>query len=258
MWLSFKMQRRKRLMARPLKTEWLALMERNVLYYRLLSPEMQGELRGLVQVFLDEKTFEGCGGVEINDEIRVTIAAYACILLLGRRTDIYPKLRSILVYPKSYVAPLLRQEPDGTVTEGLQPRLGESWSRGNVVISWDDVLRRDRGASRNVVLHEFAHQLDSESGSDEGAPLLPDPSMYADWARVLGKEYQELIHAAEQGRPTLLDPYGATSPAEFFAVATECFFETPIEMETLHPELYGQLSLFYRQDPASLRRQVQQ
>ncbi len=245
-------------MARPLSTEWLAAIERNVPYYHMLSPAVQGELRGLVQVFLDEKTFEGCGGVEITDEIRVTIAAYACILLLGRRTDIYPKLRSILVYPQSYVAPLLRKEPDGTVTEGMQPRLGESWSSGNVVLSWDDILRRDRNTRRNVVLHEFAHQLDSESGSDEGAPLLSHPSMYADWARVLGREYQELIHAAEQGRPTLLDPYGATSPAEFFAVATECFFEAPIELETLHPELYGELRLFYKQDPASLRRQAQQ
>jgi hypothetical protein len=245
--------RRKRLMAQPLRHDWLATIKRNVPYYRLLPPEMQSELQGLIQVFLDEKMFEGCGGIEISNEIRVTIAAHACILLLGRRTDVYPKLRSILVYPHSYVAPLSRRGPDGTITEGIQSRLGESWSRGNVVVSWDDVLHCDEGTARNVVLHEFAHQLDSESGSDEGAPVLPEPSMYADWARVLEKEYEELTHAAEQGTPTLLDPYGATSPAEFFAVATECFFERPVEMAVLHPELYSQLKLFYKQDPASMR-----
>ncbi len=241
-------------MRQPLGTDRRAVIERNVPYCRALPQEHRRELEGLVQVFLDEKMFEGCGGLLITDEIRVTIAAFACILLLGRGTDIYPKLRSILVYPTSYVAPLSRRGPDGTVTEGMQPRSGESWSHGNVVVSWEDVLlcASFERTGRNVVLHEFAHQLDSESGSDEGAPVLPEASMYAEWARVLGAEYRMLIDAAQLGRPTLLDKYGATSPAEFFAVATECFFERPAEMAISHPELYAQLKLFYRQDPASL------
>jgi Mlc titration factor MtfA (ptsG expression regulator) len=247
----FRTLRRKRLVSRPFRSDWLAIIERNVPYYRRLPAETQNELRGLVQIFLDEKRFEGCGGIEIIDEIRLTIAAQACILLLGRHTDVYPKLRSILVYPHSYIAPLSRREPDGTITEGMQPRLGESWSHGNIVLSWDDVLHRDGRNGRNVVLHEFAHQLDSESGSDEGAPLLPKPSMYSDWARVLQKEFNALTRSVSQGAPTLLDPYGATSPPEFFAVATECFFERPVEMAAQHPELYNQLRLFYLQDPAN-------
>ncbi len=239
-------------MAEPLDPAWLAIIERNVPYYHRLKPDMKRRLQGLVQVFLDEKLFEGCGGIEISDEIRLTVAAHACVLLLGRDAGLFPKLRSVLVYPGSYVAPLSRRGPDGVVTEGLQARSGESWSHGNVVLSWDDVLictSPDR-TGRNVVLHEFAHQLDSESGSSEGAPVLPRPDMYANWASVLGREYQFLIDAAEQGEPTLLDKYGANSPAEFFAVATECFFEKPVEMSLMHPELYDQLRLFYQQDPA--------
>ncbi len=250
----FRHWRRKRLMTEPLDPGWLSIIERNVPYYHRLKPDMKRRLQGLVQVFLDEKLFEGCGGIEITDEIRLTVAAHACVLLLGRDAGLFPKLRSVLVYPGSYVAPLSRRGPDGVVTEGMQARSGESWSHGNVVLSWDDVLlcSSPNRSGRNVVLHEFAHQLDSESGSNEGAPLLPRPEMYANWASVLGREYQSLIDAAEQGKPTLLDRYGATSPAEFFAVATECFFEKPDEMSLMHPELYDQLKLFYRQDPAGL------
>ncbi len=248
----FRYWRRKRLMTEQLDTDRLAIIERNVPYYHRLEPDMRRRLQGLVQVFLDEKSFEGCGGIEISDEIRLTVAAHACILLLGRDAGLFPKLRTILVYPDNYVAPVSDRGPGGVVTEGIQARSGESWSFGNVVLSWRDVLlcSSPNRTGRNVVLHEFAHQLDSESGSNEGAPVLPRPEMYADWARVLGREYQSLIAAAEWGLPTLLDPYGATSPAEFFAVATECFFEKPVEMSLMHPELYDQLRLFYRQDPA--------
>jgi Mlc titration factor MtfA (ptsG expression regulator) len=250
----FRHWRRKRLMAEPFDPSWLAIIERNVPYYHRLGLDMRRRMQGLVRVFLDEKLFEGCGGIEISDEIRVTVAAHACILLLGRDAELYPKLRSVLLYPSTYVAPLSRRGPGGVVTEGIQARSGESWSHGNVVLSWGDVLlcTSANRAGRNVVLHEFAHQLDSESGSNEGAPILPHQDMYADWARVLGKEYQLLIDAAEQGKPTLLDQYGATSPAEFFAVATECFFEKAVEMSAIHSELYEQLKLFYRQDPALL------
>jgi MtfA peptidase len=250
----FRPWRRKRLMAEPLDPDWLAIIERNVPYYRCLGLDMRRRMHGLVQVFLDEKSFEGCGGIEISDEIRVTVAAHACILLLGLDVEQYPKLRSVLLYPGTYVAPLSRRGPGGVITEGIQVRSGESWSQGNVVLSWGDVLQcaSPNRTGRNVVLHEFAHQLDSESGSNEGAPLLPHQDMYANWARVLGSEYQLLIDAAERGEPTLLDPYGATSPAEFFAVATECFFEKPVEMLAIHPELYEQLKQFYRQDPALL------
>ena len=243
-------------MQEPFPDDWLEIIKRNVLFYHCLSPENRRKLLGLVRVFLAEKRFEGCGGLEITDEIRLTIAAQACILLLNLDADFYPKLRSILVYPNAFVAPAVSRHPEGTVSEGPQARLGESWSQGNVVLSWGDVLRGtlNLGDGRNVVIHEFAHQLDSESGACNGAPLLPRPSMYGEWSRVFGREYQTLVDSAEHGNVTVIDKYGATSPAEFFAVVTECFFENPLELESSHLELYEQLKTYYGQDPASLVR----
>jgi len=248
-----KKKHRKRLMQQKLPAEWLMIVKRNVPYYSYLPNNAQNELQGLILIFLEEKEFEGCDGLKITDEIRLTIAAQACILLLGRETDLYPTLRSILVYPHGYIAPINHRQPDGTVVEGMQPRLGESWSLGNVVLSWDDVLRgaSDIHDGHNLVFHEFAHQLDNESGASEGAPELPKRSMYIAWARVLGREYKALISSLERHRSTLLDSYGATSPAEFFAVATECFFEKPVELKRLHPQLYEILQSFFQQDPAS-------
>jgi Mlc titration factor MtfA (ptsG expression regulator) len=248
-----KRERRKRVRRCPFPSEWLEILERNVAYYRLLTPDEQAELRGHIQVFLDEKRFEGCGGLEVTDEIRVTIAAQACILLLHRETDYYPRMQTILVYPHRYVADAKLRLPDGTVLEGVHTRLGESWYRGPVVLSWDDVCRgaADVHDGHNVVFHEFAHQLDSESGANEGAPVLPRRSMYLAWARVLGHEYEHLIDDLKHHRRTFIDAYGATSPTEFFAVVTEAFFEQPVQLKRRHPELYDQLATFYQQDPVA-------
>jgi len=223
----------------------------NVPHYDLLPTGDKQKLQGFIRIFLDEKRFEGCGGLEVTDEIRITIAAQACILLLGQETDIYPNLRSILVYPYGYVTNVASHQQDGTVYEGPQARLGESWAQGYVVLSWDDVLHgaSDPEDGKNVVYHEFAHQLDSESGSTEGAPLLPRPSMYIAWARILGREYEALIEKTEKNVPSLLDKYGATSPAEFFAVVTEFFFERSVDLKAHHPDLYDQMKAFYQQDP---------
>jgi len=250
----FKKARRQRLVKKRFPLEWLTVVQTHMPLYRLLAEEQRRDLCGLIQIFIAEKRFEGCNGLELTDEIKVTIAAHACLLLVGRETDIYPKLRSVLVYPHAYVAPVNSRQPDGTVTEGLQGRLGESWTQGYVVLSWEDVLRAAGGIpnGRNVVLHEFAHQLDNESGAPEGAPLLPELSMYEDWARVFGGEYQALRDRVECNQPGFLDVYGAVSPAEFFAVATECFFELPSELRDIHPDLYQQMKLFYGQDPADL------
>jgi MtfA peptidase len=251
----YRARRRRRLMEKTIPAGWDAILTRRVHYLSCLPQGKQDELRGIVQVFLDEKGFEGCGGLRITDEIRVTIAGYASILLLGGQSDMYPKLRTILVYPRAYVAPHSSRGPDGTVNEGMQGRSGESWSFGNIVLSWKDVLRDSMNfqEGRNVVFHEFAHQLDFESGSAQGAPILPRGATYADWARILGSEYESLIRSLESGRPSLLDKYGAANPAEFFAVATECFFLKPADLQKQHPELYSQLKLYYRQDPARYR-----
>ncbi len=205
-------------------------------------------------MLLDEKRFEGCAGLEITDEIRVTIAAQAAVLLLHRRTDFYPTLTSILVYPHAYIARSKRVQPGGVIEEGPQARLGESWQRGALVLSWSDVLSGavDPADGHNVVFHEFAHQIDSESGAMEGAPALGPPARYREWARVLSGEYEGLIAELHQGHQSVIDAYGATNPAEFFAVVTEAFFERPVAMRREHPELYAELTRFYEQDPAAL------
>ena len=226
----------------------------NVAYYRRLTAAEQAELRGHIQVFLAEKTFEGCAGLAISDEIRVTIAAQACILLLHRDSDYFPDCRTILVYPHHYRAPFKQHLPGGVVVEGAQVRLGESWQRGAVVLSWDEVRRtaHEHNDSHNVVFHEFAHQLDSESGANEGVPELPYRAMVAPWVRVMNSEYEHLLAALEHQHKTDIDAYGATNPAEFFAVSTQSgsFFEQPLQLQQRHPQLYEQLVSFYQQNPA--------
>jgi hypothetical protein len=253
MFFETKKRRRARLMKTPLPAERLAIVERNVPYYGFLPPADREELLGLTQAFLAEKKFEGCEGLEITDEMRLTIAAHACLLLLHRKTDFYPLLHSILVYPTTFVAPLKEHAPGGVVIEDFEERDGESWDTGALILSWEDVLESaaDPHDGYNVVFHEFAHQLDDESGIADGAPALPEKSMYAEWSRVLGAEYDALVEDAERHRRPLLDEYGAESPAEFFAVATETFFELPGDLKAEHPELYEQLSRFYLQDPAA-------
>lgn len=246
-------RRRARLREEPFPAEWEAVLDRGVPIYRRLPDEEKEALRGHVQVFLAEKQFEGAGGLEMTDEIRVIIAAQACLLLLrlDDAADYYPRLRSIVVYPSTYVAKA--QEGDGAVVhEGDSVRLGESWTHGAVVLSWDGVRA---GAANprdghNVVLHEFAHQLDQEDGGADGTPEMPW-SRYAPWARVLSEHYLELRRDARRGRRTVLDDYGALNEAEFFAVATETFFEKPGQLQRRHPELYEELKAYYGQDPAA-------
>jgi MtfA peptidase len=250
----FKHRRRKRLLAIPFPAAWLEIIERNVRFYACLPDVDRQELRGLVQIFVAEKTFEGCGGLELTDEIKVTIAAQACLLLLHRQTDIYPRLVTILVYPSAYLARAVKPIGGPMVLEGESARLGESWTSGVVVLSWNDVKAgaSDIHDGQNLVLHEFAHQLDREDGAINGTPLLEQKSQYLAWARVLSAEYERLQRDSWAGRSTVLDDYGATDPAEFFAVATECFFEKPRVLKKRHPALYEELKTFYRQDPARL------
>lgn len=203
-------------------------------------------------MLLAEKHFEGCGGLVLTDEIRVTIAAQASVLLLHRDGDYYPRLTSILVYPATYVLTDERHVGNGVWEEGEHQLDGHTQQRLRaVVLTWDAVVRggRDPRDGRNLVFHEFAHQLDFEDSETDGAPWLDSRQQYRAWARVLAKEYALLRTASEAGAPALLDEYGATNPAEFFAVATEFFFERPRELCARHPDLYDQLRRFYRQDP---------
>jgi Mlc titration factor MtfA (ptsG expression regulator) len=250
----FRKRRRKKLRSKELAPEWKEIIKKNVPFYSFLSLDMKKELHGLVQIFIDEKTFEGCGGLVLTDEIKITIAAQACILLLGRKNDIYPTLRTILVYPHAYFVPVKQRIAGGLILEGVQHRLGESWSRGHVVLAWDEILQdtHDIHDGHNLVFHEFAHQLDNESGAVDGVPDLNKRSSYIVWARVLTKEYNKLINDIIHHKHPLLDQYGATNPAEFFAVVTEYFYEKPVELRNLHPELYEQFKNFYKLNPADM------
>ena len=244
--------RRKRLRTQPFPARWIKILEKNVPLYNRLPGADKKELQEHILIFMAEKNFEGCGGLSMTEEIKVTISAQACLLLLHRETDYYPGLYSILVYPSAFVAECYEELLPGLYVRDIQVHLGESWKRGAVVLSWDHILSSasDIYDRHNVVLHEFAHQLDSEDGQVDGAPVLKDRSMHITWARRLGEEYAKLQEDARHGRQTLLDQYGATNPAEFFAVATECFFEKPVQMQKKHPELYAELKQFYQQDPA--------
>ena len=249
--LAIRRRRWSRLRALPFPDGWRKLLARNVPLYAKLSPAHRHELEGHTQVILAEKRFEGCDGLELTDEIRVTIAAHAALLLLG--TDdprYYPNVATILVYPTAYVA-TVEEDQDGIVRESEESRLGESWRRGVVVIAWDaaraDVRRPYEGD--NVILHEFAHQLDTEDGAADGVPQLDRPSDYPEWVRVLAPEYERL-----RGDPdaNVIDEYGATNPAEFFAVATETFFTRPHELREQSAALYATLRGYYGLDPVTL------
>jgi MtfA peptidase len=262
----FRRWRRKRIRRRPFPDAWRRILEEGLPYYRCLPPESREELHQHIKIFLAEKYFEGAGGLIITDQIRVIIAAQACILLLHRETDYYPMMRTIIVYPSTYLARGRSIGPGGIVREEQGWRQGESWKGalssaggGPVILSWQDVQRgaADPGDGHNVVFHEFAHQLDAESGTVEGAPVLEGGaggrSQYIAWARILGSEYQSLLRSLAAQQPTVLRPYAGTSPAEFFAVLTEVFFERPAELKAQHPDLYEQMRTFFRQDPALLR-----
>ncbi|MEW4570090.1 M90 family metallopeptidase [Tautonia sp. JC769] len=253
-WFESRARRRDRLRAQPFPEAWDAILRRHVPLYPRLSDGDRRELQGLVQIFLDEKHFEGCGGLTLTDAIRLTIAAQACVLLLHRETEIYARLITVLVYPSTYVAQAREPIGGGMVLKGEVARLGEAWKDGVVVLAWDDVLAgaSDIHDGHNVVLHEFAHQLDQENGPADGAPILEHRSRYVSWARVLGSEYERLRKDAERGLPSVLDRYGATNPAEFFAVATECYFEKPGELRHSHPELFEELRAYYRFDPTQI------
>ncbi len=248
----FKNRRRAALRGESMTPAQRAILEKNVPYVAKLDAADREELEGLVRIFLAEKSFEGCGGLTLTEEMRVTIAAQACLLLLHRETDIYPDVSSILVYPSAYRA-AKKTNLGGVVVESDQARLGESWVRGVVVLAWDHVKSgaAQPADGQNVVLHEFAHQLDAEDGAMDGAPDLGARARYTSWAHVLGDEFGELSSKVHDGHGSDIDAYGATNPAEFFAVVTEMFFEKPRAMKRRHPALYEELAAFYKQDPAT-------
>ncbi len=204
------------------------------------------------QIFVAEKEFEGCGGLKLTDEIRVTVAALASILVLGLDDFYFDNVQTVLIYPEEFLVPDRQPIADDLVVEGESERLGKAHHRGPVILAWAEALDNARrpGFGQNLVFHEFAHQLDMLNGAFDGTPAIDDAPLRRRWTLVMGREYDRLCRAADLGKKTLLDPYGATDPAEFFAVVTECFFDRPWELERRHAELYAVLRDYFRQDPA--------
>lgn len=244
-------RRRRRLREQPFPPAWRRILQRRVPLYRRLPPDLQQRLRQRVRVFVAEKAYIGCGGLAITDEVRVTIAAHACLLWLSRKSEGYPGLRQVLVYPGAFFVDRLTPGAGGVQQEQRQLLAGESWDRGQVILSWDDVLTGAGVADdgRNVALHEFAHQLDQEAGSANGAPRLPSRRRYDRWSQVLGAAFEALRQRSDEEASPLICAYAATSPAEFFAVVTEVFFEQPQRLAAEHPALYAEFARFYRLDP---------
>ena len=251
----FTKRRRKKIIQTPFPSSWEEILRHNVPSFKLLNSEEREHLRNLIKVFIAEKEWVGCGGLRLIDEMRVTIAAMACMLILSLNHNYYKNVETILIYPEDVVLPerqigffeMVTQpmEPDGPIT-------GQAFEQGPLILVWDAVLQsiEEAGSGYNVVYHEFAHKLDMQDGVADGTPLLSDGAKYRDWVKICSREYLKLLKDVEKGKRTFLDEYGATDEVEFFAVATEHFFDQPVQMLKAAPELYRVLKEFYRQDPA--------
>ncbi len=251
--------RRKRLDSKPFPDSWHAIVRQRLPFYERMPADLRLALQNRITHFLAGKQFYGCAGQHVDDNVRVSIAAQACLLVLNRPGDYYSELHTILVYPSAFLVTHGGVNEHGLVSHDERVLAGESWNNGRIVLSWDSVEHgaRDFSDGNNVVLHEFAHQLDHQSGATNGAPLLASRSAYQQWAAVFTAEFESLrqlamtqstqsVHAQPQ---EVLDFYGATEPAEFFAVATETFYEKPTQLEARHPQLFEQLRQYYGVDP---------
>lgn len=231
--------------------EWCEYLRNNLPLYARLPEALQQKLHDKIAAFVSTTYFEGCGGLELDDEMILTVAAQACMLVLNHEGAPYPKLNTVILYPSTFSSKVEDYSGGGITTKRTVRRLGESWSSGTVILAWDSV---GHGATNifdghNVTFHEFAHQLDSESGQTDGVPRLSSKEAYQTWGTVLSEGYAKLCENAERRKKTVLDHYGATNIAEYFAVATEAFFEKPKQLKKKRPELYTELKAYYQLDP---------
>jgi MtfA peptidase len=244
--------RRARVRRQPFPAAWRDTLRRRMPAFAALPADVQRRLKKHAQVLIAEKPFIGCAGLVITDEMRVLVAVQASLLLL-RRAGHFDALRQVLMYPGAFAVERSSADHHGLVHERRQALAGEAWQQGQVILSWQDVIdgAADPHDGHNVVIHEFAHVLDHETGAANGAPWQPGARRRQRWARVMNAEFEAFEQQLAQALPTVLDPYGAQSPAEFFAVASECFFERAQLLAQTRPALYDELRQFYGVNPAA-------
>lgn len=243
-------RRRSRLRKLGFRPEWRPLLETSAPLYRRVPTELKARLDELIGVFVAEKEFVGCAGVRVTEGMKLAIATQACLLILNRKRDVYDRLSTILVYPTAFLVPQRDVDEAGVVTEERRELIGQASDTGHIVLSWADVELA--GADNaNVVLHEFAHYLDFEDGAGNGAPVLAAARDYARWSEVMRSAYARMWHRVRGGRGTVIDEYALEDEAEFFAVATETFFEQSVALKAEDAALYDELARFYQLDPAS-------
>jgi MtfA peptidase len=254
----WKQRRRKKVVSEPFAEEWGQYLEENVRHYQYLADDERRKLHDDLRIFIAEKVWEGCGGLDLTDEMRVTIAGQASLLTLNLDNDYYPNVESILVYPTGYRVRTRRHKPGGVVHLSKEHRLGEAHAIGPVILSWADTLAggREPAGGTNVAIHEFAHKLDMQDGRPEGVPRLHPGVDPDEWYQVMIEAYDLLNRKLAMGELTVLDGYGATDASEFFAVSTECFFERPCALQEEYARLYDVLRKYYRQDTAERTRRT--
>ncbi|MDX1590522.1 MAG: zinc-dependent peptidase [Balneolaceae bacterium] len=247
--------KRKYISSRPFPESWVPILESKVPVYRRLPKTLRDTLKKHIPIVISEKNYEGCGGLTLSEEMKVIITAYACVLILKEKADYYSDLQSILVYPDSYVAPVSEMDEGGIVSEGFEPRSGEYWGTGNIVLAWCEIKKNlsESGKGQNLIYHEFSHLLDDRYGLTAGITLEGKALREDEWTRVLASSYKKHGRNMNESRRSVLDEYGTRSPAEFFSVASEAFFEAPDALHREMPDLYRVLRSFYALDPLSWR-----
>jgi Mlc titration factor MtfA (ptsG expression regulator) len=244
-------RRRQQWLREPISHQWRDILAKRVRHYQYLDVTKRAWLEGVVRVLTAEKEWVGGGGFVLTDEMKATIAGYAGVMTLGLPEPYYfDRLMTIIVYPRAFVPRSSRFDQHAPPLFGPGPLLGEAWHRGPVILSWSSI-ESQREPGRNLVIHEFSHHVDGLDGDVDGTPPMYDGERAAAWYRVTENEFERLRQDTGHGVATLLDRYGATNRAEFFAVASECFFERPRAMRQRHPELYGVLADFYCQDTST-------
>ncbi len=253
----FKNRRRQRVIRAPAPDFWGELVDRHLWQFAGLTANEQTQLRETAAVIVAEKNWEGCDGFIVTESVKWITAAQIALTTLGLDRQFFDRVLSILLYPDAYQAKSQESPGSGMVIEGEETLLGQAWYRGPVILTWPDVLAAGRGPNRgqHLVAHEFAHQLDMLNGrSADGIPPMKSNQQAERWIEIVERDYTRLCHDCQHGPRPLLDCYGATNKAEFFAVASEAFFQKPAALAARHAELFDAMSEYYGQDPRRWER----